>query len=236
MILLPTLNRVDGLTRFMKSFVESEDSTPGLVLVDSRDFESKKSTYTELKSDYFPDNWDYRVTDGITMGDKTREVWPEIKDRDWVGILNDDHIVVTPKACEKLVSQLTGKNYITCSDRWMAPMKAAGLTAWSMPLMKVCGFEMFLPGMHHLFVDDLWETIGNHTGCWDIDMSVVIEHRHVLKKQSPMDQTHQKTYARTAWESDRAVYQKFLDTEMQGLIERVLKFTLDVAQERAAHG
>ncbi len=236
MILLPTLNRIDGLTRFIKSFVAADDCSPGLVLIDEKDFESKKSTYTELAADLFPENWKIRVTKGITMGDKTREVWPEIEHLEWAGILNDDHAIITPHACERLVAQLTGKNFISCNDRWNSPARIAGLTAWSMPLLKVCGFPMFIPGMQHLYIDDLWKVIADHTGCWDLDHSVVIEHRHVLKKESPMDSTHQKTYAQKAFQADHDIYQKFLKEEMPGLIERIKAFTLDITQSRAAHG
>ena len=80
------------------------------------------------------------------------------------------------------------------------------------------------------------ELIGDHTGCRDIDMSVVIEHRHVLKREAPLDTTHQKTYARAAFQADHDIYQKFLKEEMPGLIERIKAFTLDITQSRAAHG
>ncbi len=236
MILLPTLNRIDGLTGFFKSAIETETSLPGLVLVDENDFNSKKSTYLELKDNYFPENWDYRVTKGVTMGDKAREVWPEVRHLDWLGILNDDHRLITHKWDTKLISQLTGKNFISCNDRWNSPARIAGLTAWSMPLLKVCCFPMFIPGMQHLYIDDLWKIIADHTGCWDLDHSVVIEHRHVLKRESPMDQTHQKTYAQKAFQADHDIFQKFLKDEMPNLIKRVKAFTLDVTQSRAAHG
>lgn len=236
MILLPTLNRIDGLTRFFKAFTEAEDLTPGLVLVDEKDFESKKSTYLELKDHYFPDKWDYRITKGITMGDKTREVWPEIENLDWVGILNDDHVLVTPHGCEKLIAQLTGKNFISCSDRWNSPARISGLTAWSMPLIKATNIPIFIPGMQHLYIDDLWKVIADNTGCWDLDHSVVIEHKHVLKRESPMDQTHQKTYAKQAFQLDHDIYQKYLREEMPKTIEKIREFMRPVIEQRQAHG
>ncbi len=236
--LVPSLNRIDNLVRLCKSLSGTETKFPGWVILDEKDYESKKSTYTELKSDYFLDNWDFRITKGITMGDKVREVWPEIEgmNLDWVNLINDDHLVVTPHWDTILSEQINGKNFLNSNDRWMSPKKAAGATMISMGLLKVWGFPIFPPGLQHLFIDDLLETIGDHTGTRDIDMSVVIEHKHVLKKESPMDSTHQKTYSRPAWESDRQVYQKFLAEEMSALIQRVLKFTLDITQERAAHG
>lgn len=236
--LVPSLNRIDGLTRLCKSLQETETKYPGRVIVDRVDFESKKSTYEELKHDYFLDNWDYRITSGVTMADKVAEIWPELEamNLSWVQLFNDDHVVITPHWDEILSKEITGKNFVTCNDRWMAPKKAAGATMISMELLKVWGFPIFPPGLQHLFIDDFFEHVGEWTGCWDIDMSVVIEHRHVLKRESPMDATHQKTYRQQAFQSDHDVYNKFLVEQMPALIKRVQEFTLDVTQSRAAHG
>ncbi len=236
--LVPSLNRINGLVRLCKTLREMETKYPGWIIVDTKDFESKKSTYIELKHDYMLENWDFRVTKGVTMGDKVREVWPEIESMnlDWVQLFNDDHAVCTPHWDTILSKQITGKNIVSCNDKWMAPMKMAGATMISMPLLKVMGFPIFPPGLQHLFIDDCLETLGMHTGIHDIDMSVIIEHRHVNKRESELDTTHQKVYAKSSWDSDRAIYQKFLDTEMAQLIERVKAFTQDVREERAAHG
>ncbi len=236
--LVPSLNRVDGLVRLCKSLKEMETTFPGWVIVDQNDFESKKSTYTELKHDYFLDNWDFRVTKGVTMGQKCTEVWPEIEamNLDWIQLFNDDHLVCTPHWDTRLSEQITGKNIVSSNDRWMAPKKMAGATMISMPLLKVMGFPIFPPGLNHLYIDDLLETLGQNTGCWDIDMSVVIEHKHVLKRESKLDSTHQKSYSQASFAADGAIYQKFLKEEMPGLIERIKAFTLDITQSRAAHG
>lgn len=236
--LVPSLNRIDNLVRMCKSLKESETKFPGWVIVDKKDFESKKSTYTELKHDYFLDNWDFRVTEGVTMAQKVAEVWPELETMglDWVNLQNDDHEFITPHWDTRLAGQITGKNFINCNDRWNAPMKAAGATMISMELLKVWGFPIFPPGLQHLFIDDFLERLGDYTGCRDIDMSIVVEHRHVFKRESPLDQTHQKTYARPSFQADHDVYQKFLQTEMPALIERVKKFIEDVTLHRQAHG
>lgn len=236
--LIPSLNRIDGLVRLCKSLKETETKSPGWVILDQKDYDSKKSTYLELKHDYFLDNWDFRIGPAISMGDKVRQVWPEVEamNLDWINLENDDHLHITPNWDKKLSDQITGKNFISCSDRWMAPKKAAGATMISMQLLKVFGFPIFPPGLQHLFIDDLLETIGNSTGCWDIDMSVVIEHRHVLKRESPLDSTHQKVYSKNSWQADHDIYQKYLREEMPKTIERIREFVRPVFQQRQAHG
>jgi hypothetical protein len=133
------------------------------------------------------------------MGPKVREVWPRIKDRAWVGILNDDHVIVTRHWDVKLISQLNGKNFLSCNDGWNAPKRAAGATVFSMPLMEAFGFPMFPIGIDHLGIDDVFENLGRACGCWEVDMSVKVEHHHALKNPDMIDDTHTKVYGTLPW-------------------------------------
>jgi hypothetical protein len=53
---------------------------------------------------------------------------------------------------------------------------------------------IFPPGLHHLYVDDVWEAIGRESGYWTTDMDVMVRHRHVLKGDAAADETHKKVY------------------------------------------
>jgi hypothetical protein len=241
--LVPSLNRIEKLKHLCESLKATETKYPGWIIVDVIDYESKKALYDELKATHLLPNWEFRITNGVTMAAKIREVWPEIEslNLDWIQLMNDDHYVVTPQWDERLSSQILGTNFITCSDRWMAPMKAAGATMISMGLIKVWGFPIFPPGLEHLFIDDFFEVVGNHTGCWDIDMSVVVLHKHVLnqsidKQSRLLDKTHQMTYAQSNFQKEKYVWDQFLATEMNPLLERVREFIKPVIQKRATEG
>lgn len=230
MILLPTYNRIEKLKNFMKSAVETMTGTPGLVLIDAVDYTEKRAEYLELEATAFPDDWKIKVTQARGMGAKVREVWPIVREHAFVGILNDDHICITKNWDAKLTRQLTGKNFISCNDNWNAPYRAAGATIWSMPLLECVGWPIFPPQIEHLGVDDCWELLGRATGCWTCDMSVVIEHSHVLKG-AENDETHKLTYGTGAWENSPAAMDcaarltLFTELELKKAVEKVMTFT-----------
>lgn len=224
MWLLPTLNRIHKLHNFLTSAMVEDTCTPGLILVDKDDFEANRAGYDSIKDthlDVMRPLWRYRVTRGITMGEKVREVWNEIKDRNWVGILNDDHHIVTKHWDKKLLAKLDGKNFVSANDRWVAPRKATTATVWSMPLLECVGWPIFPPGLQHLFIDDVWEHLGRATGCWRPVMSVVVEHHHVINGRGKEDDTHHKVYNQKAWDMDNAVFQNFMKHDFESTVQKI---------------
>lgn len=222
MWLLPTLNRVDKLKKFIESAIAAETSQPGMIIVDLNDWERNKDKYFELPKIV---GWNFEVTapEAVSMGDKCRAVWDKVKDQGFVGILNDDHFVVTKEWDKKLTSRLDGKNFVSANDRWMAPQKATTATAWSMPLLETLGWPIFPPNLQHLFIDDVWELLGRSTGCWRVCMDVIVEHHHVLKGQGHEDETHVKVYSKKSWEADRQVYDGFLQKDAQESVNKIMK-------------
>ncbi len=217
--LLPTLNRTKLLKRFLDSAILCETSTPGLVIIDQVDWEKNKKAYEDLSA---PDGWDFKVTSAVTMGDKIREVWPQVlaSGEKSVNILNDDHVIKTKGWDKKLDAKIDGTNFVTCNDGWMSPRKAAGATVFSMELLETVGFPIYPPGMKHLFIDDLWEGIGYGTGVWEIDHSVLIEHHNQLRTPENRDSTFHEVYGKgpnlethPLWQNDHKIYSDFMKNE-----------------------
>ncbi len=229
MILLPTYNRIEKLKNFLKSAVETETSTPGLVLIDEEDFAANKQEYLGMEGAY-PECWRVHITKSRGMGAKVREVWRFVREYAVVGILNDDHVCITKNWDTKLIRQLNGKNFISCNDNWNAPFRAAGATIWSMPLLECVGWPIFPPQIDHLGIDDAWELLGRATGCWTVDMTVIIEHDHVLKGAAN-DETHKLIYGKGEWIGSPAQMdcaarlQLFIELELKKAVEKVKTFT-----------
>ncbi len=221
MWLLPTLNRLSKLQDFLNSAIDTDVTTPGRIIVDREDHAMNSANYAKLT---LPPGWDLYLSDAVTMGDKVRAIWPEVKDRDWVGLLNDDHFAITKGWDTILTSKLDGKNFTSGNDRWMAPMKAVTATAFSMPLLKAVGWPIYPPGLQHLFIDDIWESLGRGSGCWRVCMNSVVEHRHVMKDQSLNDSTHEKIYNQKSWDMDKAVFDNFMKHDFGITVEKIKKF------------
>lgn len=234
--LIPSRRRIEKLRKFCDSAVATKTSTPAIIIIDAKDYKDNNSDYLDIEMNHFPNpEWKIHVSKAEGMGPKVREVWDRIKDRPWVGILNDDHFLVTKEWDKILISQLTGKNFVTCNDRWNAPRRAAGATLFSMDLLNAWGFPMFPPEIDHLGIDDVFEQLGKHTGCWDIDMATIVEHHHTYQRikamedfQNPqiVDDTHAAIYGRQLWdgspaaEDTRKRLEAFFKDTFPGALER----------------
>lgn len=229
MHLIPSLNRIKKLTECMDSFKATHISTPGIIIVDSDDLSQNVEAYDSVR-EHLPKGWSIRVTKARGFGDKVREIWPEVRDCEWVSLMNDEHYAITDEWDKKLIKQLTGKNFVSCNDRWNAPARSAGCTMWSMPLLEAVGWPIFPPQINHLGIDDVWEQLGRATGTWRVDMSVVIEHRHVFRG-GEMDETHKLTYGEGPWNGSpahqdvHARMQAFMAQEWPGAVERIKAFS-----------
>lgn len=225
LILLPTLNRVELLKNFVKSYVETHACTTVWVLVDDKDFEANKVEY-EIIIDSWPLTFFLLKTgDKITMGDKVRRAYPlispEIK---WIGLLNDDHYCVTPEWDKKVEAMIDGTNMVSTNDGfWNFGFRVVGLTAWSMPLLKAVGFPIFPDGLDHLYIDDIWKALGESTGCWIETMKINIEHRHVYAGKSPEDETFRKVNSQEDYQKGLKVFQKFMEQDFKDTCKRVLE-------------
>lgn len=217
--LLPTLNRVSLLERFLKSAIDCETSTPGLIIIDNQDWAKNQKKYEELT---LPMGWQFFLTKAVGMGDKIREVWDFVLEANptCVNLLNDDHIIKTAKWDVILESKIDGTNFVTCNDKWMSPTKAAGATVFSMELLKALDMPIYPKGMKHLFIDDLWEGIGRGTGIWDICHGVTIEHHNQLRAPAERDSTFHEVYGRgpdlsqhELWKNDEKVYHEFMKND-----------------------
>ena len=228
MLLVPTRRRLAKLKNFCQSAVKAETTCPAMILVDAKDYKDNERLYTDLEMFDFPNKyWKIFITTAEKMGPKIREVHEVWRTQDWVAVLNDDHHIVTKEWDKRLSSQLDGKNFVTCNDRWNAPKRAAGATMFSMPLMEAFGFPMFPLQIDHLGIDDVFENIGRATGCWEVDMSVIIEHHHAFKNPDTIDETHKLVYGTRPWaeapeaKATEIAFRKWVAEDFQGVVQRV---------------
>lgn len=237
MWLLPTLDRIKKLENLFEHTKEFGCDTPCLILVDGEDWDKNKERYQDLSQ---PAGWTFHITKAVTMAEKVREVFPTLKDRKWVGLLNDDHEPGCKDWDKKLVDRLNGTNFVSANDRsqrtFLTPVTA---TAWSMPLLEAIGWPIYPPLMQHLFIDDIWRDLGKATGIWRICADAIVYHRHVLFGEGENDETHKKVYGEEfpvkpgkLWDNDQAVYQNIIKHDFQDVVAKIRKLQNHIPAQR----
>lgn len=223
MWLLPSRRRPQNLQRFAKAAIDAQTSTPGLILVDVEDMADNGGHYTSIARD-LPDNWDFAICPYESMGEKVEWARSTLQsvDKPWdfIGLLGDDNVPVTPRWDAHCVATIRGYNFVSTDDGWQAPRRAAGATIWSKELVALTGY-IFPPGLKHLYIDDIWETIGRLADNWHILMDVLVEHRHVNRGMAASDETHTIAYSEERWASDREVYMEWRRCHMMRVVDNI---------------
>jgi hypothetical protein len=210
--LLPTRGRPEALARFFKAALEQGMSTPGMVLysdpADIAGFEISEQS-----------PWVLRRTQAEGMGSKFREIWPVVRDMDWVGWLVDDVVPMTPKWDTTLISGLNGANLISCNDGLRAPYRMCA-PVFSGGWLRALGY-IYPPGLfHHTYWDDALERLGRATDSWWVCMDVTLRHDDAFRTLVA-DETHNRSYSRMA--EDKADLVKWRRTEMDGAARRIME-------------
>jgi hypothetical protein len=80
---------------------------------------------------------------------------------------------------------------------------------------------MVVPGMVHLFMDNLWKRIGEELGTLRYLDDVVIEHVHPVAGKTEWDAGYAEANSGETWSHDEALYQGWLAADMAQDIARV---------------
>lgn len=238
MIFLPTLNRIGLLHQFFRAYRETESTEPGWVVTDKKDYEKNKEGYLSLE---LPHNWSIKITDAVTMGDKSRELWEDIIEQEHIIILNDDHQPRTKRWDQTVVTALNGVNIIATNDGptpdkpWNAPARLCGAIAFSQKVLKTLGY-LFPPGLHHLFSDDVWGVICSKAQNAQVLMDVCVEHVHAYKSPALIDDTFKAINGENAleelkttgqcqgglWPADKAAFERWFREDAANDSQKVL--------------
>lgn len=217
--LLPTRKRLKTLQRFLDNAIAMGCRTPGWILVSAEELNSEPGYQTLT----LPEGWGLVPTQSEGMGDKFREVYPYIKELDWVGWLVDDVIPMTPNWDTTLIGGLNGQNVISCNDGFRAPARMCA-PVFSGPLLRAVGW-IYPEGFWHTYVDDVWETLGKVTCSWFVCMDVTLKHDDAFQS-GKIDFTHQQSYGKNT--ADASAFQAWRRNDLDDTIMRILDFQENV--------
>jgi hypothetical protein len=232
MWLLPSKGRPGNLARFFAAYEATGGSTPGVVIIDQTDERENRIAYHDIRKQ-LPLGWSIRITAGVTQGEKLAEIWDEVVDSPWLGLIGDDCVPETDRWDQFLVNGLDGANVVSCNDGWQAPRRMGNCWIMAGALVREVGY-IFPAGLQHLYVDDVWETIGQAASCWRCLMSVKVAHKHVLKNEAHADDTHRRVYGSNTsnalgglWPADTEAFEKWKREDCHRAIDAVLALRRD---------
>ncbi|HYD64495.1 MAG TPA: hypothetical protein VED21_03415 [Azospirillum sp.] len=174
-----------------------------------------------------PPGWTLMLVPAGTTGSSEvfRQAFRRFPDRPWYGNIADDNGIGTAGFEQALVSAAGGWGIASANDGWQARAdvmvgRMHGATVIGGELMRALGY--WAPeGFHHLFLDDVWETIGRELGVWRTLMDVHTPHHHPVNTGQAMDATHVIVNSNTMHARDGARFRRWLAEEWPGDRRRV---------------
>jgi hypothetical protein len=161
--LLPSRGRPHLAQRL---FQTGNFKTPGLLILDIGDSEK----YEDVR---LPKGWEKIIRPRMYLSGKINAGYSYSPQEPWYGVLNDDHIPITPDWDVKLVEALTGPlvwpqdNY---ADRISTPVMDGDFA-------RKLGW-VACPDLKHFYLDDVNELIADCFGCQRL-ADVIVSHEHV---------------------------------------------------------
>jgi hypothetical protein len=198
--LLPSRGRPHLAKRL---FAEGKFQTPGLLIIDDDDYKNYRGI--EL-----PNGWE-KVS--IPRTHLSAKLNAGCRPAPWYGVLNDDHLPMTPDWDVKLVEALDKQQMVwprdNYADRISTPVFDAALVSdlgWIAP-----------PELKHFYIDDAHELIAECLGCKRLE-DVTVSHEHVNAGRMKPDLTW---HERPSSADDRKAYMAWCREQWPGIRKRI---------------
>jgi hypothetical protein len=138
-----------------------------------------------------------------------------------VGFMGDDHRPRTVGWDEKVVAALTelGTGIVSGPDGFRRDQ----LPTWcamTSDIVRTLGY-MAPPSLHHMYVDNAWQTLGTALGKYRYLPDVLVEHMHPLAGKSADDEGYQRVNSAGVYARDEAAYVAWVRDDLPGAVERI---------------
>jgi hypothetical protein len=200
----------------------------------------------EYQAIRYPAGWAHLVLPPGTPGiaESIRAAYRCSPNESWYGLISDDNTVETDGFEAALVEAAGEWGIASANDLWQAREDVSvgrmhGATVFGGELVRALGW--WVPdGFSHLYIDDVWETLGRHLGNWRTLMDVVTPHHHPFKTGATPDETTARVNAADIAQADRDRFAKWLEADADADLLRARTamwaakgLSLDLARSRS---
>jgi hypothetical protein len=209
-----TRNRPENCKRFIGAWIKTKASTSVYVRIDDDD-----STLDELKSLPWPK--EFKVVVGKREGLRAamQELYLENPNEPWYGLLADD-LVPQTENWDILLAERAGNKNISYPNDLGGKPKLPTHPVVGGDLTRALGWFGF-PVVQHLYVDTVYQYIGNQLGNLYRMNNVIVEHVHPFWNKTNSDKIYSENKQRAA--RDKEKYLNWVATEGPTVIDKLKK-------------
>lgn len=137
---------------------------------------------------------------------------------DILGFVGDDNRFVTVGWDTKVSAVLADGGFAYCNDHLRPDLPTHVFVTTN--IVKRLGW-FGLPGLWHLYLDNVWRVLGTKTGSLHYLPYVILQHLNPLTGMGQMDDIFRASNAPAVYEHDQAVFAEWVATRAEGDIETV---------------
>lgn len=221
---IPSRNRPEKCQALLNVMVERGMTGNGVVGIDAD--EPQMAAYEKLN---LPLGWRLMIAYNGAGGaaEIFRVCFRQFPDEPWYGAIADDNAVQTDGFEQALVSAADSWGFANANDLWQARENVLqgrmhGAVVFGGQLLRALGY--WAPdGFSHLYVDDVWETLGRSLGNWKTLMDVVTPHDHPWKNGGAMDETVAQANSLETNQHDKKAYENWRVNQAESDVLKVLR-------------
>jgi hypothetical protein len=214
MWIFATRSRPENCQRFIEAWSETKASTPVYVRID--DCDSKLDEIINLK---WPTEFNIVIGPREGLREAMQELFLKNPNEPWYGLLADDLVPRTLKWDEKLIAVAGNKNISYPNDLGGKPRLPTHPVVGG-DLIRELGWFGF-PVVNHLFVDSIYQYIGNQLNNLHRLDDVIVEHVHPFWKKTESDNIYLENRKRSA--NDREQFLQWIERDGPTVINKLKK-------------
>lgn len=168
-----------------------------------------------------PDVEIMKVKKATCSADVYRHIYGIVKRKnvDWLGVTADDVWPETDGFEQELVATAKEMRGIASgNDNWQAPKRMHGAIVFDGDFLRDLGF-LAPEGFTHMYVDDVWESVGNILRCWKVRMDIMTVHAHPARNLAARDEVYEKNDRDLA--AGRERFEAWVRDERMDIINRI---------------
>jgi hypothetical protein len=218
-VICPTRSRPDKARELLTSFRATADArTSSLVFYVDED-DPQLDAYLELP------NVRVRPSQGgmvATLNLAAREITDSCLCNKYLGFVGDDHRFRTAYWDRSITEVLdkAGGGFAYGNDKFWPNGEIPTQIFMSSTIVRRLGW-MGLPTCKHLYIDNVWRTLGEATDSLYYLPDVIVEHMHPAGGKAEWDEQYRRLNSEERYTEDRMAFEEWLETKASDDIKRV---------------